>query len=493
MSLTPLNAERWNDEAAAHLLNRAGFGGPPDWIREFRELGLAGAVDRLLSGWKGTEGAVGPEWAKPDPERGAKLSQWRAAPEAERREMRQQQQELMRNRVLELRRWWLDRMVTASRPLEEKMVLFWHGHFATSVQKVKDPYLMFRQLQTFRRHAAGSWQALLMDVTRDPAMLVWLDQAQSRREQPNENYAREVMELFALGEGHYAEQDVKDAARAFTGLTLDRVRQEAAWRPRAHDDGLKQVLGRSGRLKPEDVIQQIVLQPQASRFLCAKLWRFFAGDPAPAGVVGALAEVFERNDRRVEPVLRALFRSAAFYEPGVVRTQIKSPVQWLVMALRQLERPLPEGDRASLALKQLGQDLLAPPNVKGWDGGVAWINTSTLTLRQQYASMLVLGREGVAVGRDAPRARGLRDRAERRARVRDAGSAEEEVKRWLGSLQVRRDDVVARLEARFLQSPFRARLKEDVLEALGDDALPDPRAVLQAVATVLRSTDYQLT
>ncbi len=495
--LKALEARRWGYGAAAHLLNRAGFGGTPGEIEALEQRGLEGAVDGLLEFADRTERREAPGWAKPDPERARKFRAMRDATEEERRKLRQEEQQQARQRVQELRGRWLERMVTTKRPLEEKLVLFWHGHFATSVQKVRSPGMMYGQLETFREHAVGHWPTFLKAVTRDPAMLVWLDQAQSRRERPNENYAREVLELFTLGEGHYTEADIREAARAFTGLGLDRPTEQAQWRPRQHDDTEKTFLGKRGRLGPDDIIDQIVAQPQAGRFLAARLWRFFASaEPSPE-LTAALADVFRRSGNRIRPVLRAMFRSEEFYADDVVRTQIKSPVPWLVMALRQLERPMPRVEVALNALRELGQELLAPPNVKGWDGGVAWINTGTLTRRQQFAALLVLGREGLSAMAEGERARRLRERLRTRGRAErgaDAGaSGPVAVERLFSESELGdRKRLITALGRRFLQARPRPALVEEVEEVLGDDAKPDPRAVLDAVRVVVQSTDYQV-
>ena len=186
---------------------------------------------------------------------------------------------LQYQRLMELRGWWLNRMAKGPRPFQEKMVLFWHGHFATSFEKVRNAYYMWRQNELFRRLATGNWLELLTMAGKDPAMLIWLDQAQSRREHPNENFAREVMELFSLGEGHYTEKDVTEGARALTGWSLDRLNEEFIYRPFFHDNGIKTFLGRTGNLNGDDVMAQIVAQPQAARFITAKLWNYFAGQP----------------------------------------------------------------------------------------------------------------------------------------------------------------------------------------------------------------------
>src|ERR1051326_676451 len=272
--LSALPAAKWNFGTAAHLLNRAGFGGTPSEIEALEKLGLDGAVPRLLDYESIPDETPNLPWAKPDPERIKKFQEFRelrrslrSATAAERQSLEEKARDLFREmqreqrlRLIELRGWWLQRMAKGPRPLQEKLTLFWHGHFATSAQKVRDPYLMWLQNDTFRRLASGNWKELLAAVTGDPAMLVWLDQTQSRPEHPNENYAREVMELFTLGEGHYSEKDVSEAARAFTGLIYDRPRQQSDYRPILHDPGLKTVLGKTGRLSWRDVLNQIVAQ-----------------------------------------------------------------------------------------------------------------------------------------------------------------------------------------------------------------------------------------
>ncbi len=272
--LDPLPASKWNFTTAAHLLNRAGFGGPPSEIEKLAALGPEAAVDHFVDYEKVPDDDVKPEWARPDPDRMEKFREMRqSGDEEKRRQLQREFQQEQRRHLIELRGWWLQRMAKGNRPLQEKLVLFRHGHFATSVQEVKDAYLMWLQNDTFRRHASGNWLALLEDVSRDPAMLVWLDQAQSRKEHPNENFAREVMELFALGEGHYSEKDITEAARAFTGWSYNRLTQKFINNRFQHDPGSKTVLGKTGNLDGQDVLRQIVAQPQSGRFICEKIWR----------------------------------------------------------------------------------------------------------------------------------------------------------------------------------------------------------------------------
>ena len=279
--LKPLSEGQWNYETAAHLLNRAGFGGPPSEIGNLAGLKPDQAVAWLLDYEVIPNKTPNPDWAKPDPARMARLRDVvRNGTLEEKKAAQQAENKLQALWMIELRGWWLQRMAKGPRPFQEKMMLFWHGHFATSMEKVRDAYYMWRQNELFRRLATGNWQQLLTDAGKDPAMLIWLDQAQSRKEHPNENFAREVMELFALGEGHYTEKDITEGARALTGWSLDRIDQKYIYRPCIHDDGEKTFLGRTGNLDGEDVIAQIVAQPQAARFITAKIWNYFAGQDA---------------------------------------------------------------------------------------------------------------------------------------------------------------------------------------------------------------------
>src|SRR3954462_14126316 len=307
--LKPLSRRAWNFKTAAHLVNRAGFGGPPAEIEKIQAMGLDGAVSHFVDFDKTPDNTPDPLWAKPDPKRAETFLAMRRAPEEERRQKLREVQRTDRERMIELRGWWLRRMAEGPRPLQEKMVLFWHGHFATSVDKVREAYLMWRQIELFRRLAVGNWREMLVEVAKDPAMLVWLDQAQSRKEHPNENFAREVMELFALGEGHYTEKDIAEAARALTGWSYDRVNQKFVERPFWHDRSQKNIFGNQGNFDGEDVIRLIVEQPQAGPFITSKLWMFFAGVPASEQLVDSLARILQQHGNNLKPVLRTMFLS----------------------------------------------------------------------------------------------------------------------------------------------------------------------------------------
>jgi uncharacterized protein (DUF1800 family) len=409
--------------------------------------------------------------------------------------MQQEEQKKDRQQTVELRYWWLERMARGSRPLQEKLTLFWHGHFATSVEKVRDPYLMWLQNDLFRQQGTGYWFDLLLAVAKDPAMLVWLDQAQSRKEHPNENFAREVMELFTLGEGHYTEKDVTEGARALTGWTYNRLDQEFDERPRLHDYGSKTFLGQTGNFTGEDILRIIVDQPQAARFITAKLWNYFAGEQPGEEINAALAEVFRDSGNQFKPVLKAMFRCEAFYSPSIVRNQVKSPVQWLVGSVRMLERPLPGPFICAGLTKNLGQDLFAPPNVKGWDGGLSWITTNNLLARYNEAAILVQGDmnmlrttlAGVFPGSLAASNMAQNRRPNFRLEQVD-------VERILTPEErADKNKLVAALERRLLQSKLSAKQEQTLREYLASQTQLDDNAILNAVRLMMSTPEYQLT
>lgn len=390
--LKPLPAEQWDRDAAAHLLGRAGFGGTPEQIDALHALGLAKAVDHLVNPADGAAGPPPPDWAHPQNVRDLRrrVRQMKDEPAEQRMQRRAMRLEAGEN-IQDLRRWWLDWLGNTPAPLVEKMTLFWHGHFATSVEKVHDGYWMWRQNDTLRRRALGNFVALCKDISRDPAMMLYLDLPQSKAEHPNENWARELMELFTVGLGRYSEQDVRNSARAFTGYRIDLTDQQFRFAPRQHDAGQKTFLGHRGAFGGDDIINILAQQPACAEFIGHKIWRYFVeDDPAPA-VVQAVAERMRAHDYEMRPLLREIFLSEEFYAPGVRRSQIKSPVQFLVQTARLLDTQLPGPLVTQNAMRQMGQILFAPPNVKGWDGGKAWINTSTLLFRYNFANYLING------------------------------------------------------------------------------------------------------
>jgi uncharacterized protein (DUF1800 family) len=360
MALSHLAADpsaTWDARAAAHLLRRAGFGASPAEVARAVELGLEGAVRDLFDEGKEQEAQFQETFRRVS---GSFVDFSDAG---------------------QLQAWWCYRMLTTRTPLREKLTLFWHGHFATSYHKVEDVFLMHLQCETLRRLAWGNFRDLVLAVSRDPAMLVYLDGESSTKDQPNENFARELMELFTLGIGHYTEKDVKEAARAFTGWHRDGAKFK--FEVEAHDDGDKELLGHKGKLNGTDVIDALLLHPALPRFLARKLLAFFACPEPPAEVVEEAAEVFKAGQFSVKRLLTVLFRSKFFYGETCRRTRISSPVECVIGACRSLGLRL-AAQECRDHITAMGQELFGPPNVKGWDGERRWINAGTWAERQAF-------------------------------------------------------------------------------------------------------------
>ena len=390
-SSAPLGAEQ-----ARRLLLRATFSASPAEVGAFAGLTRGQAVERLLEGVR-TAPAT-----QPDPE----LDQWRPrfqiramAPEERKAWLRQtiQQGEALRG-------WWFNEMLVTPTPFTERMTLFWHNHFVSSLRKVRPTRAMYRQNLLLRRYALGSFRDMLHAVARDPAMILYLDNASNRKGQPNENFAREVMELFTLGEGHYGEQDIKEAARAFTGWGIDGETGEFLFRPALHDAGVKTILGQSGNFDGDAVLDILLAQPQTAQWIVGKLWReFVSPDPDPRGG-GRIADAFRRSNYDIRAAMRALLTSDAFYTQANRAALVKSPIELLVGTLRQFQFEVGDAYPLVVMSRQLGQDLMAPPNVKGWPGGEAWINAGTLLARKQMLERLFRESEraGIAAGAMQP-------------------------------------------------------------------------------------------
>jgi uncharacterized protein (DUF1800 family) len=357
----PIADGQFDRRLAAHLLRRAGFAPNEGDLDLAVERGLEATVDQLLADDAEQEsdfdrifdGTAGSLLNVADPS--------------------------------QVQAWWIHRMVCTRSPLREKLALFWHGHFATSVHKVEDGVLMLRQIDTLRRLACGNFRDLVLAMARDPAMLVWLDGESNGREHPNENFARELMELFTCGIGHYDERDVREAARAFTGW--HREGTEFAFHPDDHDFDRKSMLGKSGRFDGGDVIDLLMQQPATPRFIAGKLLRFFACAQPSEEAVDEAGRLLDQTQLDIKWFLRELFLSAYFYSEACYRRRIASPVEFAVGVVRSLGARMP-AQELNEHLQAMGQELLAPPNVKGWDGERAWINSSTLPARRTFAETL---------------------------------------------------------------------------------------------------------
>ena len=418
-------------EEARHLLNRAGFGASDSEVRALAALSREQAVDQMLAA-TASEPTIAPPAFVRDPFRPYYRIRELDA-DARMAELRQRQQQ-----GFALRAWWLHQMAVTPNPLAERMTLFWHGHFATSQQKVRSVRLMYRQHELLRREALGSFRRLLHEIARDPAMLVYLDNAGSRRQAPNENFAREVMELFTLGEGLYTERDVKEAARAFTGWSLDRDTGEYRYRRMWHDAGEKAVLGHTGRLDGTAVLDVLLAHPRTAERITAKLWREFISPVPDAAEVRRLAAIFRGADYEVKPLLRAMLLSDAFWAEANRASLIKSPVDVIVGTLRTFGIQPLDYRPAAFAVAALGQNLFTPPNVKGWPGGEAWIDASTLLARRQFVDRVFRGAEPARVmaiaepgmaGQATPR------ESRRRSLERAMDSYAFQPERWSRSLQ----------------------------------------------------------
>ena len=411
--IQPLAKKDFDYAAAQHLLGRAGFGGTPAQVRALVEMGLDDAVDYLID-FKGDEAAGAIDARANDfradvmrpetPEERETLRRARAAGDEE-TILRLQRERQMRERddreqLAALQRWWLARMISTGRPLEENLTLFWHGHFATGYRTIENSWHMKRQNAFLRANAAGNFGDLVRGIIRDPAMLKYLDNDENRRRSPNENLARELMELFTLGEGNgYGERDIKEGARALTGMTFRG--NEFHFNQQEHDPTPKTILGRTGNFSGDEFVSILLEQQACARFICGKLYRFFVNDsPTPpkdaAAAVERLAREFRARRYEVRPILRLLFRSQHFYAPENRLSIVKSPVQLIVQSIRSLGTPTREIRALVQAGDLMGQQLFQPPSVKGWDGGRSWINTATMFVRQNLVVYLVTGRRPAA-------------------------------------------------------------------------------------------------
>lgn len=363
--LAPITTDptSWNRAAARHLLDRAGFSATPAAVNAAAAAGLDATVDRLINEQPETE-----EFLRVEP--------------------------LLRRVALDtssidsLKEWWLFRCRFSRNPVREKMSVLWHNHFATSHAKVQSVPWMLDQNELFRRHALGDFRELLHAMARDVAMLVWLDGNDNRKRQPNENFAREVMELFSLGVGNYSEKDIQEAARAFSGW---HVRNGKFWfNQLQHDAGEKTVFGQTGEFDGDHVIDLCLEQPACPEFLAMKLLRLFVTADPQAAEINAVAGLIRHHDYQMSPVLAELFRSRLFFDPAHRRRLIKSPLDLVIGSLTMLDVQ-PRFTPVRELLAELGQDLFMPPTVKGWDGHRLWISSATLLLRSNFVTDLLTG------------------------------------------------------------------------------------------------------
>lgn len=354
-------AGEWNRRKAAHLLRRAGFAPTVEEIDRAVAEGPEKTVEGLLT------------FREPS----ARYSDLLRAGDLL----------TSSNDVNAARSAWLLRMIHGDNPLQEKLTLFWHGHFATSNAKVNDVALMTDQIEILRRGCVGKFRDLLSAMTRDPAMIVWLDNNTNRKGHANENYSREIMELFSLGVGNYTEDDIKEAGRAFTGWHTDR--RKFTYNAELFDDGVKTVFGKTGAFGGQDIVNLCAAQPACAKFIAGKLFRFFVHDKPADDLLAALADEFRRTDLNVGRLMRTILLSREFFSDRAHRVNIKSPVEFVVGAIRSLQARAGAAPAGRLA-GEMGQSLLEPPTVKGWDGGRLWLNSATVLVRTHFVQSLCL-------------------------------------------------------------------------------------------------------
>jgi hypothetical protein len=384
----------WNRRLAAHLLRRAGFGGSPADVDRLASLSSQGAVDSLVTFPDVSALPAAPPLAPPPiPPPGlyrdvaAGMVPDEATAEA-RKTFQMANNENRKQNEIAMQTWWLERMIGTPAPLQEKMTLFWHGHFTSSPEKGTTAQELFKQNQLFREYALGNVKQLTLHVSQDSAMLRYLDNNVNVKAHPNENYARELMELFTLGIGNYTEQDIRESARAFTGWTFKRETDGTGTfvdNRAQHDDGVKTFLGRSGNFTGTDIVDIIFAQPAAARWFSRKLLEFFVySDPEPQ-LIDRVAALMTRNGFELRPVMATLLRSNVFFSTRAYRALVKSPVEFVVGTHQVFGVPAVRPPELA-TLRAMGQVLFYPPNVKGWDGGSAWLNSQTLLTRENFAN-----------------------------------------------------------------------------------------------------------
>ncbi len=357
------NAPMPDQVQIAHLLRRTGFGGGPAEQAKFQAMGFEGAVQYLINYTQIDNSALNA--IQPN----IRTSYSGTVPSGQ-------------NEENNLATWWLNRMVATPRPLEEKMTLFWHNHFATAISKVQNGYLMYQQNEFLRANALGNFYDLLMGITSDGAMLVWLDGVENRKNNPNENYAREVMEVFSTGRGPYTQDDVTNGAKAFTGYSINSTGQ-GVFIAANHDTSTKTYLGQSGNFGPQDIVDILVARPETATNLSTELFQFF-GYPNPTPqTIQKLSAVYFDSGYSIRAMVESILTSPEFISNQAYLANVKSPTEYLVGGLRSLGATANPGNMISTTNNQ-GQLLFDPPSVFGWPIGMLWINTGSIMERYNF-------------------------------------------------------------------------------------------------------------
>lgn len=368
-----------------HLLARTGFGSPsPNEIDRMMPLSYGEAVDSILDGVLNKAITPAPEFLN-DPSDHPKLKHMDSKTKKAFQKRGQEERK-------SIKLWWIKEMLVTPSPFTERMTLFWHNHFVSEISKVQYARWSYEQNALFRTHAIGNFKNLLIDVSTGPAMMKYLDTSKNKKNKPNENFAREILELFTLGEGHvYTEEDIRESSRAYTGWQIDYSTAKFVWKVWSHDKGVKTFLNREGQFDGLDVIDIILEQPRVAEYLAEKLWREFISEEADKTEIKRLAKIIRDNDYNLKPMMRALFMSKSFRDPKNRGILIKSPVELTIGTLRLLGLDPPDLKKVWIHQKNSGQDVFQPPDVKGWRTGKAWISSTTTLSRNNFLKQAARG------------------------------------------------------------------------------------------------------
>lgn len=381
---------------AAHLISRTGLGAEWDSIKQLEGRERQNAVERVLL----TPAAP----LKPAPA----MTPWFKLEPMRLNDMKSRNSawSIAQNEGKRLQAWWVEQMLTTKTPFVERMTLFWHNHFTSSIQKTLQPSLLYQQNLLLRKHALGNFGDLLHAIARDPAMLVYLDCYQNTKDQPNENFARELLELFTVGRGQYRQSDVKAAAKAFTGWGVDNNTGKFMMRTAHHDGGGSAFLGKTGSFSGDDIINILLAHPRTAERITEKFWLAFVSNQPKPAVVSTWAQQFRQSGYDIKTLMRAVLNSDDFWAEQNRGTLVKSPVELVIGTVRMIPYPRESTPEMLNLCRLLGQELFDPPNVKGWVGGDNWINTQTLLVRNAYLAKLSRGNlnENVATNLKLPAA-----------------------------------------------------------------------------------------
>lgn len=405
--MLPVAAVALPPEEIRHLMARTSFAASPSDLTAYAKMDRKNSIERMIDAIN-----YAPEAALPYP---AFLRSIRPNLDdydnPRKRGLDELQVEAFKKQRYEenqqIRAWWLAEMIASDTPLRERMALFWHGHFTSTTGEARLPEIMWQQVQLLRHNATGNFASLLRAISRDPAMLRYLNGASSKAEQPNENFARELFELFTLGTGNYTEDDIKEAAKALVGWRVDKETQVASFQPKQAVPGDKQVLGKTVQ-DMDGVIDAILAHPATAPFIVRKLWVEFISPTPDEKEVERLAILFRTGNWEIAPLLSALFQTDAFWDAKNKGTLVKSPIELMVGTARGLEIPVDKPVQVVNMTRQMGLDLLSPPNVKGWPQGMGWLTSDTLLARRDALVRLAKGDFSFPYPRDVPVTAGYR-------------------------------------------------------------------------------------